>query len=533
MPVTSNPRSRRRVIYAPTPHPTSRHVAPRGSSETQSAHARSIKWRPYRNGKSKISPLPYSATNACAVSSWTSTALVTPILDGVTASGKTAIYVDAIEASLAAGRPALLLVPEIALATPIIDRLRAELPVRIAVLHSGPWGRGSGPTSGGGSGRARSTWWSGRGRAVLAPLADVGLIVVDEEHDGGVQEGPNAALPGARRGARARPAGRRGRVLGSATPTVESGRYAPRKGRDRRVPSCLVRVGRGVSSASSAVDMRAELAAGNRGLLSARLVAALGERSIARTVTGRSSCSTAAEPRRWSVCRDCGSVAGLSGLRRGRSSTTGPARRLRCHHCGRAGRRSRPAARRASRRGSATSAAARSASSGRCGSASPAARRPAGPGHRRAARAGRSGCSTRSPAGGLDVLVGTSLGAKGLDVPQVTLVGVVSADIALNLPDERAAERTYQLLAQAVGRAGRGDHRGVAIIQTYRPEHRAIGAVVEGRADDVLRGGAGAARAIRLAAVRAAGEAHRRRSRIGTPPRRMRSRWPTSSAGGR
>ncbi len=86
-------------------------------------------------------------------------------------------------------------------------------------------------------------------------------------------------------------------------------------------------------------------------------------------------------------------------------------------------------------------------------------------------------------AGRLDVLVGTSLVAKGLDVPEVTLVGVVSADIALNLPDERAAERTYQLLAQAVGRAGRGDRPGVAFIQTYRPEHRAIRAVVEDDAD--------------------------------------------------
>jgi len=85
--------------------------------------------------------------------------------------------------------------------------------------------------------------------------------------------------------------------------------------------------------------------------------------------------------------------------------------------------------------------------------------------------------------GGLDVLVGTSLVAKGIDVPEVTLVGVVSADIALNLPDERAAERTYQLLTQAVGRAGRGDRRGIAFIQTYRPDHRAIRAVVDGTAD--------------------------------------------------
>jgi primosomal protein N' (replication factor Y) len=85
--------------------------------------------------------------------------------------------------------------------------------------------------------------------------------------------------------------------------------------------------------------------------------------------------------------------------------------------------------------------------------------------------------------GAADVLVGTSLVAKGLDIPEVTLVGVVSADIALNLPDERAAERTWQLLSQAVGRAGRGDRPGRAIVQTYQPEHPAIVAVASGDAD--------------------------------------------------
>jgi primosomal protein N' (replication factor Y) len=83
-------------------------------------------------------------------------------------------------------------------------------------------------------------------------------------------------------------------------------------------------------------------------------------------------------------------------------------------------------------------------------------------------------------AGHLDVLVGTSLVTKGLDLPGVTLVGIVSADVALNLPDERAAERTYQLIAQAVGRAGRGDRPGLAIVQSYQPDHPAIGAVEAG-----------------------------------------------------
>src|SRR5439155_6856901 len=82
--------------------------------------------------------------------------------------------------------------------------------------------------------------------------------------------------------------------------------------------------------------------------------------------------------------------------------------------------------------------------------------------------------------GRLDVLVGTSLVTKGLDIPAVTLVGVVSADVALNLPDERAAERTYQLLVQAIGRAGRGELPGRAIIQTYQPDHPAIQAAASG-----------------------------------------------------
>jgi primosomal protein N' (replication factor Y) len=84
--------------------------------------------------------------------------------------------------------------------------------------------------------------------------------------------------------------------------------------------------------------------------------------------------------------------------------------------------------------------------------------------------------------GGLDVLVGTSLVTKGFDIPEVTLVGIVSADVALTLPDERAAERTYQLLVQAIGRAGRGERPGRAVVQTYQPEHPAIRAVVKGDA---------------------------------------------------
>src|SRR5665811_1850571 len=222
------------------------------------------------------------------------------------------------------------------------------------------------------------------------------------------------------------------------------------------------------------VDLRAELAAGNRGLLSGALRAALeslpeGERAIL-VINRRGTASVV-------VCRDCGHVQRCPECERSlvfhQAGVT-----LRCHHCGTA-----------------------SPLATRCPECrSPRIRYLGGGTQRveqevRAAfpelRVGRldrdvaehKGAAERVldafAEGRLDVLVGTSLVTKGLDIPEVTLVGVVSADIALNLPDERASERTYQLLAQAVGRAGRGDRPGLAIIQTYRPDHRAIRAVVE------------------------------------------------------
>ena len=161
-----------------------------------------------------------------------------------------------------------------------------------------------------------------------------------------------------------------------------------------------------------------------------------------------------------------------------------------------------------------------------------AARRPPRPRRRGAPRRGRAG-PRRVRDGGLDVLVGTSLVAKGLDVPEVTLVGVVSADIALNLPDERAAERTYQLLAQAVGRAGRGERPGRAIIQTYQPDHPAIAAVGDAAMPPPSTTPSWRTpRALRLAAVRrgcvkltVGARAERRRGRA-----RRRAPWPTACA---
>jgi primosomal protein N' (replication factor Y) len=396
------------------------------------------------------------------------------LLDGVTGGGKTAIYVEAIAASLAAGRPALVLVPEIALALPLVDRLRADLDARVALVHSGL-----------ADGERADEWRRiraadvdivvGTRLAIGAPLAEIGLIVVDEEHDAAYKsdrtprlQARDAALELGRLAGAAV-------ILGSATPSVESyGRSLDGTYARVVLPTRPV----GEAPLVEVVDLRAELADGHRGAISRSLDAALaaldpaaGEQAIL-VLNRRGTASVV-------LCRDCGHVQACPDCERPlvyhQAGTT-----LRCHHCGRA-----------------TPLATR------CPSCrSPRIRYLGGGTERierevRAAHPGlrvdrldrdvaeRRGAAARVidafAAGATDVLVGTSLVAKGLDVPSVVLVGVVSSDVALNLPDERAAERTYQLLRQAVGRAGRGERPGRAILQTYQPEHPAIEAV---RRDD-------------------------------------------------
>jgi primosomal protein N' (replication factor Y) len=395
------------------------------------------------------------------------------LLEGVTGAGKTTVYAEAIAETLTAGRPALILVPEIALAMPLVDRLRADLDAEIAILHSGL-----------GEGERADEWRRiraggadvvvGTRIALTAPLADIGLIVVDEEHEAAYKSDRTPRLQ-ARDAAVAlgRLAGA-AVVLGSATPSVESVGRA-REGRYRH--AVLAERASGAPPRVEVVDLRAELASGNRGLLSGALSAALatlpeGERAIL-VINRRGTASVV-------VCRDCGHVQRCPECERTlvfhQAGVT-----LRCHHCG-----------------TATPLATR------C----PVCRSPRirylGGGTQRVEeevkvafprlRVGRldrdvaehKGAVERVldafAEGRLDVLVGTSLVAKGMDVAEVTLVGVVSADVALNLPDERAAERTYQLLTQAVGRAGRGERPGRAIIQTYQPDHAAIQAVATGNA---------------------------------------------------
>jgi primosomal protein N' (replication factor Y) (superfamily II helicase) len=395
------------------------------------------------------------------------------LLDGVTGGGKTAIYVEAIARSLGAGRPALVLVPEIALALPLVDRLRADLDVRVALVHSGL-----------GDGERADEWRriragdvdivAGTRLAVTSPLADIGLIVVDEEHDAAYKSDRTPRLQARDVAIRLASLAGAAVVLGSASPAVESVGRARDGTYDRVV--LPVRPSGEVPSVEI-VDLRAELAAGERGLLSRPLATALasvdaGDGRQAILVLNRRGTASVV------LCRDCGHVQACPDCERPlvyhQAGTT-----LRCHHCGRAA----PLAT-------------------RCPSCGSPRIRYLGGGTQRVEhelrtrfpglRVGRldrdvvehRGAAERVvdafAAGRLDVLVGTSLVTKGLDIPAVTLVGVVSSDVALNLPDERAAERTYQLLVQAIGRAGRGGRPGHAIIQTYQPDHPAIVAAAAG-----------------------------------------------------
>ncbi len=425
-----------------------------------------------RGARPRSAPLSQEQTSAVsAIREAMAGRDATPILlDGVTGGGKTAIYTAAIDACLGAGRRALLLVPEIALAIPLVDRLRAELQAEIGLVHSGL------------SDGERADEWRriragavdvvvGTRLAVLAPLEDLGLVIVDEEHDQAYKSDRTPRLQARDTAIRLGRLAGAAVVLGSATPAVETEGRA-REGAYRRFQLTDRLSGR--PPKIEVVDLRAELAAGRRGMLSRPLLAALaaldraaGDQAIL-VINRRGSASVV-------LCRDCGAVQACPECTRPlvyhQAGMT-----LRCHHCGRA----TPLASRCPNCGS-----ARIRYLGGGTERLEREVREAFPGYRVARLdrdvAERRGAATRIlddlAEGRLDVLVGTSLVTKGLDVPTITLVGIVSADIALNLPDERAAERTYQLLAQAVGRAGRGDRPGRAILQTYQPEHPAIRAV--------------------------------------------------------
>jgi primosomal protein N' (replication factor Y) len=390
------------------------------------------------------------------------------LLHGVTGSGKTAVYLTAMHAVLQAGRSAILLVPEIGLTPAVAADLHQIFGDQVAILHSGL------------SDRERAEQWHrirrgdarmvvGTRSAVFAPVSDVALIIVDEEQDGSYKQEETPRYH-ARDVAvmRARMSGATV-VLGSATPSLESyfnaqkGKYAllelPDRVEQRPLPEVEI------------LDMKQEFReTGHEQVISRRLAAEIGER-----LDRREQVMVLLNRRGYApvvLCRACGHTAQCANCA---IALTHHKRehRLQCHYCG--------------------YLQAVPKVCEECGSEYVYF---VGTGSEKLeellhgmfpqARIGRLDRDTvrgrhdfermlnQLSAGELDILVGTQMIAKGHDVHGVTLVGVVGADIALGLPDFRAAERTFQLLTQVAGRAGRGESPGKVVLQTCFPEHYAV-----------------------------------------------------------
>ncbi len=387
------------------------------------------------------------------------------LLHGVTGSGKTLVYLATIAKVVAAGGRAIVLVPEISLTPQTARRFEAVFGDRVAVLHSAL------------SERERFDAWQAAARgeiavvvgarsAVFAPLADVRLIVVDEAHESSYKQD---VVPRYHALEVARERMRRADgvlVLGSATPAVED--YA----RARAGRFALVRMRRRATTlplpVTHVVDLSAEFDAGNRRMFSTRLVAAIearlerGEKTVL-FVNRRGSA-------RFLLCRTCGHVPQCRRCSVSLTAHRGEAL-LRCHYCD-----------------------AQRAWPTDCPSCGHGPIREFGVGTQKvvaevqalfpSARIVRMDSDTTTRIGDHarlldrfategDVLVGTQMVAKGLDFPQVTLVGAIAADLDLHVADFRAAERTFALLTQVCGRSGRA-RPGEAFIQTYSPDHPAI-----------------------------------------------------------
>jgi primosomal protein N' (replication factor Y) len=394
------------------------------------------------------------------------------LLHGVTGSGKTEVYLQAIAHTIAAGKGAIVLVPEISLTPQTVERFKGRFGETVAVLHSSlsegerhdEWHRIH-------SGEARIA--VGARSAVFAPVANLGLIVVDEEHE------PNYKQDEAPRYHARDVAVMRGRletcavVLGSATPAFESfynaqrGKYAladmPARVDHRKMP--MIRV----------VDMRVEAgrSGGGPGIFSRELADLIrlrlenGEQTI--LFLNRRGFSTSL------LCPKCGYVASCDWCSVAYTYHRAE-ERLKCHICGAV--KPVPAA---------------------CPGCQDPAFKYSGTGTQRLesvvarlfpkARVSRMDADTTAAknshwellgefkSGKVDILIGTQMIAKGLDIPNVTLIGVVNADTGLHAPDFRAGEHTFQLLTQVAGRAGRGELAGDVVIQTYTPFHPTIQAV--------------------------------------------------------
>ena len=392
------------------------------------------------------------------------------LLHGVTGSGKTEVYIRLSADVRAAGRRVLMLVPEIAL-TPAAARLfREAFGERVAIQHSGL-----------SDGERHDQWQRirrgdidivvGTRSAVFAPLEDVGLIVVDEEHDGSYkqEESPRyngrdvAIIRAQRAGALV--------VLGSATPSMETYHNAM-TGRYERVVLERRVLDRPLASVS-VVDMREEYAAEGPDVILSRALreaiqTRLDRKEQALVLLNRHGFATAVFCRQCAGTIDCPNCS-VSLVVHGE----GHARRARCHYCNYTSRVP-PACPLCAGPYLEQAGFGTERVEAEVKKACPEARVERLDRDAIRKRGSLASLLSRFRDGAIDVLVGTQMIAKGHDFPRVTLVGVVSADVGLGLADFRASERTFQLLTQVAGRAGRGEQPGEAIVQTLYPDHYSI-----------------------------------------------------------
>lgn len=390
------------------------------------------------------------------------------LLYGVTGSGKTEVYLNAIDSALAAGRGSLMLVPEIALTPAVAGQFYARFGDRVAILHSAftdseraeQWRR----IRAGGASVVVATR-----SGAFAPVKNLGLIVVDEEHDSSYKQEETPRYHGRDVAIVRAQAANACVVLGSATPSLESrfnassGKYTllelPDRIAERPMPAVEV------------IDMRQEfLETRKHAIFSRALITAIRERLAnneqAMILLNRRGFST------FVACRACGErvqcincAVTLTYHRRDR--------RLLCHYCGYAERVPSVCAKCGSEHVHFLGSGSERVEDELHGEFPTA----------RIARLDRDTVTGKRQFEDIlqnfrernfDILVGTQMIAKGHDIPNVTLVGVVSADVGIGMPDFRAAERTFQILTQVAGRAGRGDLPGIVYMQTINPDHYAI-----------------------------------------------------------
>ena len=402
------------------------------------------------------------------------------LLWGVTGSGKTEVYLRCCQQLLEQGKSVLLLTPEIGLVPQLLQRCRQRFGDRVISFHSGlsdgerikAWRRCR---------QGGANVVVGTRSAIFLPMPQLGLIVLDEEHDSSYKQESPMPCYHARDVAKIRMQIEGARLLfGSATPSLESWLLSQQGNNSMGLMELRDRIASRPLPPVHVVDMRQELASGHRRLLSRPLLDRLmqlperGEQAV--VLVPRRGYST------FLSCRSCGEVVmcphcdvSLTVHRNNRGDSW-----LRCHWCDH-----------------------RQEIHDRCGHCGSTAFKPFGAGTQRVmdtleqelegvrllrfdrdttrGRDGHQRLLQQFAAGEADVLVGTQMLAKGMDLPRVTLAAVLAADGQLHRPDVRAAEESLQLMLQLAGRAGRGERPGEVLVQTYSPDHRVIRHLIDGR----------------------------------------------------